>query len=440
MGSTNYTPELGLPLFSDGDKPTWRGDVNDAHNKIDDHANFTRTTLSNIEDTANQSSADIAAIRSDMTSLLPRSEYTDSNILAMVKRVDGAGSGLDADSVDGVQASEFARVADAATKADVSNVKQVVYDERLVGPRKNCVIVGSSNAVSGTWTNEFCAALGLTMRNFAVGGGAYSTNDFQNQLRSAANDNSFSNESVGMVIIADASNDIRAKVTVQGYSAGVYNYARNTFPNARVIVLPVIWPSDAQTFVFGVPGGYQIEWHEWLSKNVDTMRNDARNAWCEFVEDSWTWLTGHDEWMQGTEVHPNAAGFSVIAKNLIRWLAGHDVVGRGPWVRATLRNNVVHNDYAQFLSTKREGWKVFINGAVKPTNGASFGVDGAGNGTDVATVAKGYRPTYPVHLVGRNHETNESVGVIIWPDGTVRVQGSVGTNQSLMISAYYDIG
>lgn len=35
MGSSTQTPNLELPLFADGDKPTWRGDINDAMTKID---------------------------------------------------------------------------------------------------------------------------------------------------------------------------------------------------------------------------------------------------------------------------------------------------------------------------------------------------------------------------------------------------------------------
>lgn len=35
MGASNTTPTLDLPLFSDNDRPTWRGDVNDAMSKID---------------------------------------------------------------------------------------------------------------------------------------------------------------------------------------------------------------------------------------------------------------------------------------------------------------------------------------------------------------------------------------------------------------------
>jgi hypothetical protein len=35
VSATNQTTELHLPLFIDGDKPTWLGDINGAMQKID---------------------------------------------------------------------------------------------------------------------------------------------------------------------------------------------------------------------------------------------------------------------------------------------------------------------------------------------------------------------------------------------------------------------
>ena len=50
---------------------------------------------------------------------LPKATYTASDILTKIKTVDGNGSGLDADTVDGYQASDFLRNRDAVSTADV---------------------------------------------------------------------------------------------------------------------------------------------------------------------------------------------------------------------------------------------------------------------------------------------------------------------------------
>lgn len=49
MGHTNETDELLLSLFSDNDKPTWRGDVNSDHHKIDEFAGSVRSELAKTE-------------------------------------------------------------------------------------------------------------------------------------------------------------------------------------------------------------------------------------------------------------------------------------------------------------------------------------------------------------------------------------------------------
>jgi hypothetical protein len=62
MGSSTQTATLLLPQFSDNDKPTWRGDVNDAMNKID--AGHT-SLASSVANKANQS--DLTATNANVT-------------------------------------------------------------------------------------------------------------------------------------------------------------------------------------------------------------------------------------------------------------------------------------------------------------------------------------------------------------------------------------
>ena len=63
-------------------------------------------------------SADVVAVASDVTSLsndvalkLDASSYTAADVLAKIKTVDGSGSGLDADTLDGNDSSAFATAA-----------------------------------------------------------------------------------------------------------------------------------------------------------------------------------------------------------------------------------------------------------------------------------------------------------------------------------------
>lgn len=49
MSASEYTEKLHLPLFSDGDKPTWRGDVNDAHRRLESAHSSTTMKLDTVD-------------------------------------------------------------------------------------------------------------------------------------------------------------------------------------------------------------------------------------------------------------------------------------------------------------------------------------------------------------------------------------------------------
>lgn len=61
-----------------------------------------------VADSVTAVSADVASLSGTVTSKLDASTYTAADVLAKVKTVDGAGSGLDADTLDGNHASAFA--------------------------------------------------------------------------------------------------------------------------------------------------------------------------------------------------------------------------------------------------------------------------------------------------------------------------------------------
>lgn len=60
MGASNSTPQFKLPIFTDDDKPTWLGDMNNSHNIIEN-------SLVAITDVANAAKADAAGARAAAT-------------------------------------------------------------------------------------------------------------------------------------------------------------------------------------------------------------------------------------------------------------------------------------------------------------------------------------------------------------------------------------
>ena len=90
MGHTNKTARLQLPQFLGTDKPTMLGDMNVAFSKIDESFGAMRDTV------------DSHATKFD--------RFNDGTaILAALKLVDGTGSKLDADLLDGQESSAYAK-------------------------------------------------------------------------------------------------------------------------------------------------------------------------------------------------------------------------------------------------------------------------------------------------------------------------------------------
>lgn len=435
----DYTKHLDLPIVERKDKPTWTGTFNDATRKLDNWTSSIDTTLGSVDANADAALATANAAKTTADAALPASSYTASDVLEKLKTVDGAASGLDAALLGGTPASAFVLDSELQPAIDASRESVLLdaFNQRATGPRRECVIVGSSNSTPGTWTSEFCANMGLTERNFSVGGGAYSTGSILQQLMNAANSPTFNNRDVGVVVLADASNDIRARVDVGTYANAAIGYAHAQFPNAQIVVLPVIWPSTPAAFASQVPGGYQENWHIWLHRDVDQLRRACLDGWAWLVEDSWTWLTGRDELMKSGEVHPNAAGYSVVAKMMVRFMRGMPTRMDAPWADMSLAGNVEAGS-GQRPATIRKGWTVQFNGAMKALQ--QLAVNSIGVGADVGSVANGYRPSYTVELQGRVHETNAVVPVMVYPNGLMRVQGNVPRDNLLMLTGSWEVG
>ena len=208
------------------------------------------------------------------------------------------------------------------------------------------VVVGNSNVLPGAnfWPQMLATSLSVTPRNYAIGGQAINNGQYLAQLQAARTDSAFQNERVKFVVIADMGNDIRAKLdNVDTFGPPLLAAARDWFPNARVIVVPVLWPAndrDAAT----VPGGYQVEWHQVMSVSVAKMRALADSYGAEFVDESWTWMQGLTGTQVAGEVHFTPSGHSIIARKVRNFIHGDtDTRGIIPWTRVPANDNANYN-------------------------------------------------------------------------------------------------
>lgn len=76
-------------------------------------------TATVVDDSHNHVMANVDGLQTALDAKLPSSSYTAADVLTKIKTVDGSGSGLDADTLDGLQASAFATATQGA-KADLA--------------------------------------------------------------------------------------------------------------------------------------------------------------------------------------------------------------------------------------------------------------------------------------------------------------------------------
>lgn len=98
---------------------------------------------------------------------LPAASYTAANVLAKMLTVDGAGSGLDADLLDGFQGSAYARMAAAANFTVALQVGGLDVGYLLV-PVASSSAVASSAAIGGCYDQNGNIAIN-TGQGFTAG-------------------------------------------------------------------------------------------------------------------------------------------------------------------------------------------------------------------------------------------------------------------------------
>lgn len=118
MSATDHTIKLGLPLFRDDDKPTWRGDINDMSQRVDDGYTRLETDISTAANTA--SAALNLATRVDESVTETATEVATSISTAAVQGVES-----DIASVRSEMDAFIAAHADDGERSYVDAVKDI---------------------------------------------------------------------------------------------------------------------------------------------------------------------------------------------------------------------------------------------------------------------------------------------------------------------------
>lgn len=230
-------------------------------------------------------------------------------------------------------------VGDSITNGQGASTTNLRWSTRLVGFLNR---YASERGLSGSFTE----------RNYAENGTGFAhsyRDNFKAQLMLAANDDAFENNSVTLVFIAGGANDVDAVDNVYVNANDCISYALNTFPNALVCLLPLMWGCAS---VLNHSGGSRAG----VRSNLILSCENAETSRFRYCESCYSWLIGHPTWSDGgSGIHPNDTGYLVQARRIFRWLLSGELGWPGD--STTTYTNVADNvTISSSLSMCANGW------------------------------------------------------------------------------------
>jgi hypothetical protein len=319
MSSTNKTPNFSLSQFTDTDKPSWRGDVNGDNMKIDtalrDMDTKADTNARNVLDLSKRvdtTETEISDNKSAITALQTGKEdkgvaYSKSDSDAKYSTKSELSTGLATKENVGVAYPKATSDAKYALKTDIPTIPENIQNNIIV----TCGDSYSDGSAANKWPNKLIQLLhGWTLKNFGVSGAGFgvSGNKFIDQIERAHSDSSFDNNRVGIVLVAGGRNDNMDYDSAKSLTVSLVGAARNYFPNARIIMVPMLYDKKAST-------AYDRE------KAAGVLAG-ASQAGAEGVNWAWTWNLGNSANFPNGDIHPNEQGAMVIASYMASAING----------------------------------------------------------------------------------------------------------------------
>ena len=177
---------------------------------------------------------------------------------------------------------------------------------------------GTNTDKTREWPSVLNSRLGenSVLHNYCIAGAGYiaPNTTFKTELNNAKADTSYNHTEVGLVVIAGSRN------TNDGYSGtlrtaavSLYSEVRQEFPNARIIVVPMMWDWTPVS--------------NYWRYNAASCISAAREVGVEAVPWAWTWNLGNNTYFPTGDIHPNADGTNVIVSYMLDYI-NHNYTGR----------------------------------------------------------------------------------------------------------------
>lgn len=294
--------------------------ANERSNEAISKANKNATAIEKIND---EKEAFKTEINANISSVNNKATANESQISAIAERVTANATKIGQHDVALMQlnsnvTTEVAKLKSAAFKEVTNSISTT--DENLPTSKavadaianakpkgRNLVLTfGDSYADTPINYNSWSYQLGqisqYEIKSFAVSGAGFrvDTRTFDAQLTRAINDHSYNKDDVKCLVLGGGRNDILTYEEAYSLTKAWAEKAVEAFPNARVLVAPMLYDSSGMGAT-----GY---------RKAGGMCNGARDGGATVINYAWCWLRGKDDCiLGGGDIHPNKQGAKILA-------------------------------------------------------------------------------------------------------------------------------
>ena len=334
---TDYTTNFNLEKYQTGDAANLNDQYNASMDIIDDNlykintnANTAGGKAAQALETAQNNKTNLAALGiTDTTSATQLKTKIDNN----TETTQNNKTNLTALGItDTTSATQLKTKIDNTTETaqnnqtSINTINKYITVNELFNMRGDNIIITFGDSYASptdnrSWAVQTAAALGWTLKNYAIGGAGYiePNTTYQQEFTSAQQDTTYQHEKVSLVIIGGSRNSNDGyKGTIKIAATALFNQCKNEYPNARIIAIPLLW--DKKTV------------SDYWRYNAGEIEQAAIEAGIESIPWAWTWNMGISENFDGDNIHPNAKGTAIIKNYILRYLTGTYTGRHEHWV------------------------------------------------------------------------------------------------------------
>lgn len=212
------------------------------------------------------------------------------------------------------RSEEQKNAAAIAAETTRATTRENELDAKISKSGFNIITIGDSYSQADSelntwpyWLHQLDAS--IKVNNFGVSGAGFNVGSklFHDQLQNA-NEQLEDHDSINYIVIAGGRNDIMDESAAMTRITELCTDARTWFPNARVIIVPMLWDQTSIT-------------ENELAKINAISKAGNRNG-ADVIIGAWIWGKGEPDYYQTNDIHPNAKGAKVMAGYILSALKG----------------------------------------------------------------------------------------------------------------------